>query len=47
MSQYKLWVRVSPVQTTYTMIYAENDYAARQLAESQFGAGNLLGYWKQ
>jgi hypothetical protein len=44
MKQYKLWVRLSQTQTTNTLVYAENAYAARLIGEAQFGVGNVLNY---
>jgi hypothetical protein len=44
MYQYRLWVRINDLQTAHTVVWADNDYAAKQLGESQYGAGNVLGY---
>lgn len=44
MYKYQLWVRVSQTQTMNTIVYADNDYSAKVLGESQYGAGNVLGY---
>lgn len=44
MYQYQLWVRINQTQTANTVVYADNDYAAKQLGEAQYGAGNVLGY---
>ena len=44
MKQYRLWVRISQIQTTDTLIYAENALLAKQLGEAQFGLGNVLSY---
>jgi len=44
MYQYQLWVKINETQTANTVVYAENDYAAKQLGEAQYGAGNVLGY---
>lgn len=44
MKQYRLWVRVSPYQTTYTIVTADNDMAAKQLGEAMFGKGNVLNW---
>lgn len=46
MHKYKLWVRINQTQTANTIVYADNDYYAKQLGESQYGVGNVLGYWK-
>jgi hypothetical protein len=47
MYKYKLWVRVNEYQTAFTIIYAENDYAAKLLGEAQYGIGNVLSYTKE
>lgn len=44
MYQYQLWVRINQTQTANTVVYADNDYSARQLGEAQYGAGNVLSY---
>ena len=44
MHKYQLWVRINQTQTANTIIYADNDYAAKQLGEAQYGYGNVLGY---
>lgn len=44
MKQYSLWVRINQTQTANTIVYAENAYAAKQLGEHMYGAGNVLGY---
>jgi hypothetical protein len=44
MYQYKLWVRINDLQTAHTVVWADNDYAAKMLGESQYGSGNVLGY---
>ena len=44
MKRYLLWVRISATQTANTAIYADNDLIAKQLAEAQYGVGNVLSY---
>ena len=44
MRQYRLWVRLRNGTTTNTIVTAENDHAAKQLGEAQFGVGNVLTY---
>jgi hypothetical protein len=46
MTRYKLWVRISEFQTANTYIWADNDLEARLLGETQYGVGNVLGYWR-
>ena len=44
MYKYKIWVRINQTQTINTIVFAENVYAAKQIAEAQFGVGNILNY---
>ena len=44
MKRYVLWVRVSASQTANTVVFAENELAAKQLGEAQYGIGNVLSY---
>ena len=44
MKYYKIWARIDPFQTVDTIVMATNDYFAKQIGESLFGAGNVLGY---
>jgi hypothetical protein len=44
MYKYAIWARINNLQTTNTFIYADNDYVAKQIAESMFGYGNVLNY---
>ena len=44
MYKYSLWVRINSLQTANTVVFADNDWAAKQLGEAQYGAGNVLGY---
>jgi hypothetical protein len=44
MYKYQLWVRTSETTTANTIVFAENDYAAKQLGEAQYGVGNILSY---
>ena len=44
MKQYRLWVRINQTQTANTIVFADNDYAVRQLGEAQYGVGNVLNY---
>lgn len=44
MYKYQLWVRLNDYQTANTIVYAENDYAAKILGEAQYGVGNVLNY---
>ena len=46
MTRYRLWVRLTPYQTSNTYIFADNDYEAKLLGEAQYGVGNVLGYWR-
>jgi hypothetical protein len=44
MYKYQLWVRINQTQTANTIVFADNDYTAKQLGEAQYGAGNVLNY---
>lgn len=44
MYKYKLWVKINDYQTAFTIVYAENDHAAKLLGEAQYGVGNVLNY---
>jgi hypothetical protein len=44
MYKYQLWVRINQTQTANTIVFADNDYVAKQLGESQYGVGNVLNY---
>jgi hypothetical protein len=46
MYQYQVWVRINSLQTANTVIYADHDYQCKQLAEAQYGTGNVLSYTK-
>lgn len=44
MYKYAIWARINQTQTVNTFVWASNDYQAKQIAESQFGYGNVLSY---
>ncbi len=44
MYKYAVWVRINQLQTVNTFVWADNDYAAKQIAESQYGHGNVLNW---
>jgi hypothetical protein len=44
MYKYQLWVRINSYQTAHTIVYASNDFEAKQLGEAQYGVGNVLNY---
>jgi hypothetical protein len=44
MYQYAVWVRINTYQTANTVVWADNDYQAKMIAEGQFGHGNVLNY---
>lgn len=46
MLRYRVWIRVNAYQTATAYVYADNDYAAKVIAEAQFGVGNVLN-WTQ
>ena len=47
MYKYKLWVRINEYQTVNTIVYAENDLAAKMLGEAQYGVDNVLNYTRE
>jgi len=44
MYQYRVWVRLNQYQTTNVTVNADNDLQAKMIAESLYGAGNVLNY---
>jgi hypothetical protein len=42
--KYLIWARINPTQTVHTFVWADNDLAAKMIAEAQFGVGNVLSY---
>jgi hypothetical protein len=44
MYKYAIWARINELQTVNTIVLADNDFAAKQIAEAQFGVGNVLSY---
>ena len=44
MNRYQVWARLNSYQTVFTIVYASNDYQAKQLAELQNGVGSVLNY---
>jgi hypothetical protein len=44
MRKYIAWDSVKAYQTKITIVWAKNDCAAQQMAESQFGFVNVLSY---
>lgn len=44
MRYYKIWARIGETQTVDTVVMASSDYFAKQIGESLFGVGNVLGY---
>ena len=44
MNRYLIWVRINALQTAHTIVYAENAFAAKQLAEVQYGVDMVLNY---
>jgi hypothetical protein len=46
MYQFKLLVKLHNGMTTTTYVWADSDYAARLLGETQYGKGNILNCTK-
>ena len=44
MYTYNVWVRINQTQTVNVRIQADNDYSCKQIAEAQYGSGNVLNY---
>jgi hypothetical protein len=44
MYKYAIWARVNQLQTVNTVVWANDDWSAKQIAESQFGVGMVLNY---
>ena len=44
MYQYTVWIRLNQYQTANVLVSADNDWQAKLLAESMYGAGNVLNY---
>lgn len=44
MYKYAALVRINNLSTANTVVWAGNDYQAKQLLEAQYGAGNVLNY---
>lgn len=44
MYKYQVWVRINDYQTAHTVVFANDDYQAKILAESQYGQGNVLNW---
>lgn len=42
--KYAIWARVNQYQTVNTVVWANSDWEAKMIAESQYGQGNVLGY---
>jgi len=44
MKKYLLWVRINQLQTANTVVFADNQLAAKMLGEHMYGVGNVLNY---
>lgn len=44
MKRYRVWIRLNTYETAYVIVFAETDYLAKRIAESQFGVGNVLNW---
>jgi hypothetical protein len=44
MKKFMLWVRINPLQTTHTIVFANTALEAKWIGESKFGVGNVLNY---
>jgi hypothetical protein len=41
---FEVWIRLTPYQTANVRLRANNHVEAKMIAESQYGAGNILNY---
>lgn len=46
MYQYRVWIRLNQTQTAHVVVNADNDLQAKMIAEAQYGAGNVLSYFR-
>jgi len=46
MYQYRVWIRLNQTQTANVIVNADNDIQAKMLAESLYGHGNVLNYFR-
>ena len=44
MNKYLILVRINALQTAHTVVFADNAWTAKQLAEAQYGVGMVLNY---
>lgn len=44
MYKYLVWARINELQTINTYVWASDDVQAKQIAEAQFGVGNILNW---
>lgn len=44
MYKYLIWARINQLQTINTYVWANDDLQAKQIAEAQFGTGNVLNW---
>jgi len=43
-SRYRVWIRLNSYETAFVIVFAENDYLAKRIAEATYGIGNVLSY---
>lgn len=44
MNRYRVWIRLNTYETSFVIVFAQCDYLAKRVAESQFGVGNVLNW---
>ena len=44
MRTYDVLIQLPNYVTANVIVYADNDYLAKQIAEAQYGLGNVLSY---
>jgi hypothetical protein len=42
LERYRVWIKITPYQTTHVYVWARGMYEARLQAEAQYGQGNVL-----
>jgi hypothetical protein len=42
--RYRVWIRLNTYETAFVIVFAENDYLAKRIAEATYGVGNVLSY---
>lgn len=46
MYTYTVWIRLNQYQTAHVRVQADTDFDAKMIAEAQYGAGNVLNWFR-